>query len=156
MKTFKFKANLKRPDGIGTWHYVDTPIQAEKEFGSKGKVPICGTIDAIPFAATLIPRGNGEHYIVLDKNIREQTGIEVGDEINLKVWKDNAERVVTVPDDFEESLSSNRDANAFFQGLAYSYKKAYVDWINSAKRESTRTTRIAKSVTLLADRKKLR
>ena len=45
----------------------------------------------------------------------------------------------------------------FFDGLvALSYKKAYMDWIKSAKKEKTRQRRIAKAVELLSDGKKLK
>ena len=44
----------------------------------------------------------------------------------------------------------------FFDGLAPSYKKAYMDWIKSAKKEETRQRCIAKAVELLSDGKKLK
>ncbi|PCJ82494.1 MAG: hypothetical protein COA49_00040 [Bacteroidetes bacterium] len=156
MKTYQFNTALKRPDGIGTWHYIDTPIQVEKEFDTKGKVRICGNINTIPFHSTLIPRGNGEHYIVLDKIIREKAKIEVGDQMKIEIWQDHSERKVTVPSDFKTALSKKKSTLLFFKGLAYSHQKAYIDWVNDAKKEETRKNRIVKSILKLADKKKLK
>lgn len=156
MKTYQFITTLKRPEGIGTWHYVDTPIQVEKEFKTKGKVSVSGKINEVSFSATLIPRGNGEHYIVLDKQIREEAEIKIGGTIKMEVWKDNSIRTVAIPNDLQSSLLKNKIASDFFNGLAYSYKKGYVDWINNAKKEVTRKNRITKSIQLLIENKKLR
>ena len=156
MKVFSFRTILKRPNGIGTWHYVDTPIQAKKEFDTKGKVRVSGKINGLPFYGTLIPRGNGEHYIVLDKSIRNRVKIKIGDELKMEIWKDSSKREVIIPDDLQIALSSKEGAQSFFRDLAYSNKKAYVDWINNAKKEETREARISKAIGMLTEKKKLR
>lgn len=156
MKTYNFKTTLKRPKGIRTWHYVDTPIQVEKEFNTKDKVAICGIMNGTRFKATLIPRGNREHYIVLGKENRLNAKIEVGDNIEMEVWKDNTIKKVEIPNDFQLSLLKNKMASTFFNDLAYSYKKAYIDWINNAKKEATRANRITKSIVMLVENIKLR
>ena len=155
-KIYKFKATLQRPDGVGTWHYVDTPIQVEKEFGVKGKLPVCGKVNGVAFTSTLMPRGNGEHYLVLDKSIRTQANIELGGSVELEISKDISKREVSLPADFKESLLTNQRANAYFESLAYSHKKAYVGWVNDAKKDAARQRRIEKAVNLLAEKKKLR
>lgn len=155
-KVFNFKAKLQRPEGVGTWHYVDAPIDAKKEFGLKGKVPVCGKVKDIEFNSTLIPRGNGEHYLLLDKTIRLQAKIAVGDSIAIELWKDVSKREVSIPEDFQSKLEAEPTANQFFVSLAYSYKKGYVDWIEGAKKEETRNNRIKKAVDLLLKEKKTR
>jgi len=47
-------------------------------------------------------------------------------------------------------------ATEFFDGLAHSYKKAYVEWIENAKKKETRQRRIDQAVTLLSERRKLK
>ncbi len=155
-KVFKFKTTLQRPVGTGTWHYVDTPLNTEQEFGLKGKVPVCGILKTIEFSATLIPRGNGEHYLVLDKSIREKANIVLGDSFELKLWRDVSKRDVHTPKDFQDELTAHPSASEFFMALAPSYKKGYVQWILSAKKESTRKNRIEQAVNLLLQKKRQR
>lgn len=56
------------------------------------------------------------------------------------------ERVVTVPGDLQDELDKHPEAKTFFDQLAYTHRKEYVRWITDAKREQTRTDRIAKTI----------
>jgi uncharacterized protein YdeI (YjbR/CyaY-like superfamily) len=47
------------------------------------------------------------------------------------------------------ALSTNA-ALSFFEGLSYSHRKEYVDWISQAKRDETRSRRIKAAVERLA------
>jgi len=51
-------------------------------------------------------------------------------------------REVAVPDDVKAILSENRIAKEYYDGLAFSHKKEYIAWIESAKKEETRAKRI--------------
>ncbi len=66
------------------------------------------------------------------------------------------DKKVNIPDDFHSNLLKNKNASVYFNDLAYSYKKAYVDWINNAKKEVTRVNRITKSIEMLEENIKLR
>jgi uncharacterized protein YdeI (YjbR/CyaY-like superfamily) len=55
----------------------------------------------------------------------------------------------------EEALAKSEKALENFNNLAESYKKQYVGWIASAKREETRKRRIAESIRLLEQNEKL-
>lgn len=63
--------------------------------------------------------------------------------------------IETVPPELEAALSSNWRAAEFYESLAPSYKKQYIGWVVSAKREETRKKRIKEAVKLLARNKKL-
>lgn len=60
-----------------------------------------------------------------------------------------------MPPEFDARLKHNQKAEAFFESLAPSYKREYVDWVASAKRETTRQRRIGKAIDLLEGGKKL-
>lgn len=60
-----------------------------------------------------------------------------------------------VPPYIEERLKTNRRAWSFFEQLAPSYRRAYIGWIDSAKREETKERRLREAVKLLAAGKKL-
>ena len=49
----------------------------------------------------------------------------------------------TVPKDLAAALAANAAARSFFGGLAPSYRKLYVAWLEDAKRPETRQRRIA-------------
>jgi uncharacterized protein YdeI (YjbR/CyaY-like superfamily) len=60
-----------------------------------------------------------------------------------------------VPPDVRKALAKNSRAERFFSELAPSYRRLYVRWIDSAKREETRQKRLREAIALLAKREKL-
>jgi uncharacterized protein YdeI (YjbR/CyaY-like superfamily) len=60
-----------------------------------------------------------------------------------------------VPSYVREALEANPDALRFFEGLAPSYRRTYVGWIDSAKRPETKARRLSEAIGLMAAGKKL-
>lgn len=61
---------------------------------------------------------------------------------------------IPMPDDFAQALDAAPQARAFFDTLAPSYRREYVEWIVEAKRPETRAKRIATAAQWLAEGKK--
>jgi uncharacterized protein YdeI (YjbR/CyaY-like superfamily) len=57
------------------------------------------------------------------------------------------ESVAELPADLEEALAASRTARENFGNMAPSYRKQYIWWITSAKRQDTRERRIRETVT---------
>ena len=53
---------------------------------------------------------------------------------------------MTVPDDLQEALSANPKAWDNFENFAPSYRKQYLYWLKSAKRQATRDKRLREIV----------
>lgn len=60
-----------------------------------------------------------------------------------------------LPSYIEKALKSNPRAWEYFEKLAPSYRRRYVGWIDSAKREETKQKRLQEALTLLAAGRKL-
>ncbi len=60
-----------------------------------------------------------------------------------------------VPSYIEKNLKSNTGAWEHFGRLAPSYRRLYIAWIDSAKREETKEKRLREAISLLAAGKKL-
>ena len=63
---------------------------------------------------------------------------------------DRKSKTVIPPDDFKEALSSNPEAEAFFESLAFSHRREYAGWIHEAKKPETRARRIIKAIEVLS------
>ena len=59
------------------------------------------------------------------------------------------------PSYIEATLKTNPRAWEFFQQLAPSYRRAYIGWIDSAKRQETKERRLREALDLLAAGEKL-
>jgi uncharacterized protein YdeI (YjbR/CyaY-like superfamily) len=53
----------------------------------------------------------------------------------------------------KRALAGNRKAAATFEALGPSHKREYLEWIWEAKRDETRSKRIAQAITWLAESK---
>jgi uncharacterized protein YdeI (YjbR/CyaY-like superfamily) len=62
-------------------------------------------------------------------------------------------RALTVPTDLSSALKKNKRALATFEKFSPSCKREYVEWITEAKREETRTKRLAQAVEWMAEGK---
>lgn len=59
-----------------------------------------------------------------------------------------------IPSYVRKALGKNLAAKRFFDGLAPSYRRLYVRWIDSAKREETREKRLREAISLLSRKHK--
>jgi hypothetical protein len=148
MKKHKFSARIEKGDGGGA--YVFFPFDVQEEFGTKGRVPVKATIDGVPYTGSLVKYGSPRHMLGVLKAIRGQIGKDVGDTVEVEVWKDEEERTVEIPAEFKRLLKKE-GLLSVFDKLSYSHRKEYCRWITEAKKEETRQARLAKSVTMLRD-----
>jgi len=66
-----------------------------------------------------------------------------------------AKKELVIPPYMKEALAKNKKALENFNNLAKSYKRQYVGWISSAKREETRRRRLAEAISLLEKNEKV-
>ena len=145
-KAHSFEAQLVRPAGVGTWTYVDIPFDVAKAYGAAGQVKVKGTVNGAAFRGSLMPHGDGRHYLVVNAALRAKAGVKVGDSARVVVEPDTAPRTVTLAADTRKALAENPKAGAAFAAMAYSHQKAYIDWIEGAKKPETRARRIAGAI----------
>lgn len=146
MKEYKFKAVIEAADGGGA--YVLFPHDTEREFGIKGRVPVKATFDGVAYAGSLIKYGYPQHMLPILKAIRTQIGKGPGDTIQVVVWKDEEERTLEVPAEFQKRMKKE-GVLPFFEGLSFTHRREYCKWISEAKKEETRARRVEKALEML-------
>lgn len=137
-------------DGGG---FVEIPFDVEKAFGSK-RPKIKALIEGVPYRGTLVRMGSEHHMLIILKGIREQIDKTFGDEVKVVVEADTEPRLVDIPPDLLKELKKHKEARAFFDKLAYSHQREYVRWIEAAKREETRASRVVKTIEMLQQGKR--
>ena len=146
MKKYKFKVKIEAGDGGGA--YVFFPYDTEKEFATKGKVPVKATFNGVPDTGSLIKYGKPLHVLGMPKAVRAETGKGPGDTIEVVVWKDEEIRTVDVPAQFK-NLMKKEGLIPVFEKLSYTHRKEYCRWITEAKKEETRLKRLEKAIEML-------
>ncbi|MBM3180435.1 MAG: DUF1905 domain-containing protein [Chloroflexi bacterium] len=150
-KKHTFTAVIQNAGGGGA--FVEVPFDVEAAFGAK-KPKVKAMIEGILYRGILTRMGGERHILIILKGIREQIGKTFGDEIKIIVEEDTEPRVIEVPAELKKAFKTEKEAKAFFEKLAYTHQHEYVMWINEAKREETRQTRVAKTIEMLKQGKR--
>jgi hypothetical protein len=142
----RFKATLEQ-HGSGT--VVVVPFDLKEAFGS-GRPPVRATVNGYTFRTTLVTMG-GRALLGVNRDVREAAGVESGQEVSVELARDDEPRIVEVPRDLAAALEGAPAARETFDGLSYTHRKEYLRWIEDAKRDETRSRRIAKAVEMLCE-----
>ncbi|MGB0065855.1 MAG: YdeI/OmpD-associated family protein [Terracidiphilus sp.] len=153
----KFKTKLTAIGPAGAWTILHVPFKVADVFGTKGRVPVVGTMNGFAFRNSLMPEGNGTHRMMVGKELQAGAKARAGDVVSVVLERDDEERSVDVPAELAAALKRNKQAAAFFASLTPSCKSEYAGWISTAKQVETRVKRAAKAVEMLtAGKKRLR
>lgn len=70
----------------------------------------------------------------------------------IKITPKGSKTIVT-PEYLQKALKKNKKANEIFEGFSYSHRKEYIEWMDEAKTEATRTKRIAQAIEWISEGK---
>jgi hypothetical protein len=151
MKQFKGRLTSRGPGGA--WTFLEIPFSVEKEFGSKARIAVAGTMNGFAFRNSLMPNGDGTHSMMVSKALLAGAKAAAGELVSVALDVDRSERVLTVPPELESVLSKNKEAALAFKSLSYSHRKEFAEWVGSAKREETRLARAEKAIGMVIAKK---
>ena len=117
---------------------------------------VTGTIDRASFSSSLIPRGNGTLFVVVNAQLRRKTGKGDGPKVDFEISPDKRPVKIAVPADFPRALLGSAKPGTNFDGMAPSHRKIYVRWIEDAKQPETRARRLTRAVEMIEGGKKLK
>jgi len=149
-----FTAKILR---IGINPYVGLPEdilntlfkQADK---NSGPIPVRGRLNGKRFMQTLV-KYRGEWRLYLNTPMRQDAGIDVGDDATFEIEFDPAPRTVTPQPKLERALSKNKEAKAAFEKLRPSRKNEILRYLNSLKTEESLVRNIEKVIQHLAGKR---
>lgn len=150
MPSIEFEAKLVARGPKGAWVFLDFPVKASQQLGSRGRVPVVGTMNGHAFRISAFPTGDGTHQIAVSKALQAGAKAKPGDRVRVVLAVDTGPRTVNAPVDLTRALSRSAKAGRNYEALSYGHKKAYVDWIVEAKKPETRARRIREAVKRLS------
>jgi hypothetical protein len=130
--------------------FFEVPDALLGEVGEGRRPPVSVTVNGVTYRTTIAVYG-GKSYIPFRRELRQRAGLAVGQRTTVEVKADKAPRLVEVPEDLEAALAENEHASRAFDAMAYTHRKEYVVWVNSAKRPETRQRRIEETLRKLAE-----
>ncbi|MFZ0891820.1 MAG: YdeI/OmpD-associated family protein [Thermoplasmata archaeon] len=149
MAALSFQTRLVRPEGIGTWTFALVPKRLSEKARLRSHQRVKGTIDGVPFASSLMPRGDGILFLVVNSVLREKIGKSGGDAVEVSMELDTRSTRISLPPALRKALTNDVAARKAFENLAPSHRKAFVAWIATAKQDETRDRRLTKILQML-------
>lgn len=126
----------------------EVPPEVVERLGRGRRPAVTVTLGGHTYRSTVATMG-GRFLLPLSAENREAAGVSAGDEVEVTLTPDSAEREVAVPEDLARELAGDDPARQFFDGLAYTHRKEWVRWIEEAKKPETRANRLASTMEAL-------
>lgn len=152
---YEWQAVLVGGTGDGSGAFIAFPWDPKQCFGKANLVPVHVEFDGEPYRGSIANMGSGPCLVVL-KAIRDKIGKQAGDTVSVRLWLDTEPRLVEPTPDLAKALGGEPGAQAAWDKLSTSHRRKYVRWIEDAKRDETRASRVAKAVVLLTEGRPLK
>ena len=150
-----FKTKLLRPVETRkneSWTFLVLPKSASAKMPSRGMAVVEGTMNGVPFQATLEPDGQKSHWFKVDRKLREAADVNAGDVVTVEIAPAALEP--KVPADLRSALASAPKALAVWMDITPIARTDWIHWIISAKQPETRGRRVVNACSMLAGGKR--
>lgn len=148
-----FKTIIKKFSSQGEktgWTYIEVPASMTQKLkpGNKKSFRVKGYLDDYYFdGKALLPMGEGNFIMALKTEVRKAIGKRKGAVVSVKMQADDTP--VTLNNDLIKCLADEPHTLSFFKSLTPGHQKYFSNWVDSAKAESTKATRIAYTITAM-------
>ncbi|HEV2761767.1 MAG TPA: YdeI/OmpD-associated family protein [Pyrinomonadaceae bacterium] len=149
--TKRFRVLLEQYEGTNATG-INIPFDVEKVFGTRARVPVRGTVNGFPFRSSVFPKGDGTHYMVVNKETRAGAKAKGGETISVVMERDDEPRTIEPPAELARALKGNKEARAAWEKLSFSHRKEYARSVEEARRPETRQRRVEKAISELTER----
>jgi len=154
----RFSATLLRPAATAkavSWTFLKLPKEASSKLPSRGQTTVDGTLNGLPFRATLDPDGQGGHWLKVDRKMREAAGAEAGAVVTLEIAPVAEEPEPRVPAELRKALAAAPPkAREVWSDITPAARRDFIHWIVSPKQAETRARRIRTACDMLAKGKR--
>ena len=136
------------------WSYIFIPHEIAEQIrpGERRSIRVKGKIDDVAISGIgLMPMGHGDFIMALNKDLRKRLRKEAGANVELNLLFD-ADFKIEMPDDLEICLADEQVLLEQFLSMPKSHQNYFINWLNSAKTEPTRTKRLVMIVNAMTDK----
>ena len=135
MTRVKLKAKFTNAaDQGGGWHFlvIDRKYVDKLGFEGKSKRVLCSIKGAEPFPCALMPWGDF-FYIMVNKLRRAELGLQLGDNVDVVLEKDESRYGMPMPEELQEVLNQDPEGNRLFHLLTAGKQRSMMWFIGKVK-----------------------
>lgn len=126
------------------YDHIIVPKEIRDKFRVEGKSAIrvlCTVNDNDYFHAGLMPKGDGDYFIIMKKARMKAFGLEIGQEIKVQLEVDTSKYGMRMPEEFEEVLGSDPEGEERFEQLTDGKKRNLIHMVATVKNTDLRITK---------------
>jgi hypothetical protein len=125
------------------WGYhITVPLPIAQPFLDDGqRRVVCRLNDTLEFQGALMPKGNGDYFININKARREKLKLKLGSSVQVSLRPDQSEYGLPMPEELAELLRQDDAGDALFHALTPGKQRSLLYIIGSPKTADTRLRR---------------
>lgn len=106
---------------------------------------VCTLNNSLSYHCAMMPKGRF-HYILVNNETCKKLKLQVNDEVEVEIVKDNSKYGINISEEFEEVLFSDPEGSLLFHRLTQGKQRSLIHIVNKFK---SSTTKIEKSFVIL-------
>lgn len=127
---------------IKDWTIVRLPEEVSKQLPSRGQVVVKGSINGYRFHTPLEPDGKWSHWLNVDKEMQQATGLKAGDTATLEIESTKEWPEPDVPADWQAVLDTDPEILSRWKRVTPLARWEWLRWIGSSGVPETRQKHI--------------
>ena len=139
----KFKSKLERFATVLWDQHILVPEEVALNF--KSHRIVCKLNDEVEYQCALTSKGDGTWFIRVNKKHREKLKLQLGDEVQAEIRKDDSKYGLPLPVEMEVLLDQDLEFNQFFHALTPGKQRNLLYVVGQPK---TSQTRINKAIVI--------
>jgi hypothetical protein len=124
------------------------PTDVTEALGGKKQMRVTGTLNGYPIRTSTMPYRGG-FYVGLHKAAREAAGVQIGDQVELELTRDDSPRVLEIAPELEGAFAAEPELRKRFEALSFSRRRDLAGPISEARKPETRRARLEKALAAL-------
>ena len=138
----KFTAKIENFNSTLWGHHVTVSKEIAQAFVIGNDRRVCCEInEKFTFQCALMPHGDGDFFINLNKELRKKLNLEEGMEISIGLTKDTSEYGLPMPEELQELLLQDEEGNAIFHALTLGKQRTLLHIVGKYKSSDVRLTK---------------
>ena len=114
--------------------HIHIPAEVYDKITKDGnKRILCSVNDNEYFHAGLMPKGDGNYFIMMNKARMKAYKLTIGDTIQVKLEKDTSKYGMAIPKEFEEVLETDPEGLEWFEKLTDGKKRNLIHMVATVK-----------------------
>ncbi len=138
----RFKTTVGKLQNNVYYDHVIVPKNIYEQITEDGNKRVICTINSEePFHAGLMPKGDGDYFIILKKARMKAFKLTPGMEIEVLLEKDTSKYGMPMPVEFQEVLDTDPEGSEHFEALTDGKKRNLIYLVSSTKNPDLRITK---------------